>query len=160
MNFPLLKVVEAQPDPELNAVKTTEDVLARLKLERVGLSERAGQIASVLSKLGAAEDCEREAQAALGELGLAEVLSVKDWAATGCVGPAPSPDMTKRDALNRTLGPSNGEQRGDAMRGGRGSSKARGARRFRRNCRLSPNGLKPLRSTGLRKSSRTSSPAS
>jgi hypothetical protein len=104
MNAPFSFLHRAEAAPEMNGVKTTDGVLADLRSQRVRLADRLAEIRGILGRLEAAEDCEREALAAIGELGLAEIAAVKDWAAAGCLGDAPSPDMQRRDALNRTFG--------------------------------------------------------
>jgi hypothetical protein len=50
-----------------------------------------------------AEAAEREAFAAIGELGLLELDAVKTWVASGCEGPKPEPGRDERLRLNERL---------------------------------------------------------
>jgi hypothetical protein len=50
-----------------------------------------------------AQAAEREAFAAIGELGRRELDAVKTWIASGCEGPKPEPDHDERRRLNERL---------------------------------------------------------
>jgi hypothetical protein len=63
-------------------------------------------------KPGEAQAAEREALAAIGELGLRELDAVKAWVASGCEGPKPQPDHDERERLAAALKAAIGPQRG------------------------------------------------
>src|SRR5271170_5483361 len=93
----------AEAAPELNVPKTTEGVIAGLRLQRAELSERLNAISDKLAKFGAAAEGERRAVAAVAAIGDADVAAIRSWAAGGSVGPAPRPDMTARTEANDRL---------------------------------------------------------
>ena len=93
--------------PALAIVPATEpspaDQLAALKIERADLRKEAARLTGIRSRLNEAENGEREALAAIGELGKAEIAAMTRWASEGAVGDPPAVDHEERAALAKQL---------------------------------------------------------
>jgi hypothetical protein len=94
--MPALAIV---PSPE----PSPADQLAALKIERGKLHDEAKRLAGIRSRLNDAETAEREALAAIGELGRSEITAMTEWASAGAAGDPPQPDIEQRSALAKQL---------------------------------------------------------
>src|ERR1700736_5501862 len=77
--------------------------LSQLKAQRSALAERIAELTAARQRLGEAEEAERAATAAIGELDAVEIAATSEWASSGCSGPIPTPDLSKRAGLAKQL---------------------------------------------------------
>jgi len=81
----------------------THSPLDVLRAHRAAVTGRIARLTSERDRLRRAEDAEREAVAALDELGRQEIATARTWASSGAPGSAPAVDAAERARLTAVV---------------------------------------------------------